>query len=62
MWLVEVLVGHGVGERIGWWDAVASGNAARDANSGEGDLAGEWVVESERQGNGWQGNAGKERG
>ena len=26
MRLVDVLVGHGSGGRIGWWDAVASGN------------------------------------
>jgi hypothetical protein len=42
VWLVEVLVGHGSGERIGSWDAVASGNAANDAIPGEGELAGEW--------------------
>ena len=42
MWLVEVRVGHGGGERIGGWDAVATRNAETDAIAGEGELAGEW--------------------
>ena len=51
MWLVEVLVGHWIARRIGWWDMVASENAVTAAIAGRGELAGEW----------WEGNAGKER-
>jgi hypothetical protein len=39
VWLVEVLVGHGGGERIGELNAVASGNAATQAIAVKGGLA-----------------------